>query len=570
MFNAQLLLALVLAVAGTWTWIGHGRARDLGRGSDVLGYDAAQYAVAARELAEHGRLATPFALPVELDRHASAPWPLSLVQPGLLVGEALIFKLSGALPPARLGWLVLIIPFICYLGAALGLATGAYALLSRYPDSVPHLEAWLAALVIGLAFLLDPEAQHYATGGFTELPFTAGLAVAIVWLAGVAAPPAFRFGLLLGLTGLFRGNMLWLAPVLAMALAMRRPAGRTGAFARTLAGYAVVLLPWWIYKWAAFGTPAWDLSALSVWDGVEGRSWFGLNHLPSLPVVPHGMAAVTALAAKLGRHLPALALQLASGPRTLWIAGLAITLLPAARPRPVAPHDADANERAADAAAAIAAKAILVLLLITLLVTALTVPLLRYLLPMRVVAEAAGLLAVWGYLWRLPDAWAPASVRRGLCIAIALLALGWGMWQSARGLAEASAASEERGVPSSAAMTEIAAELDRDLPHGEPVMSNLGPVLAWYSRRPVVHLALTPGDVDACRERLDVREIVLVFRDSAKAWPGWDELLAHPDDARHQVEWNIARVRRSTVSGGFTAVWLELGPLRAPMARLGN
>jgi hypothetical protein len=101
--SADLAIGLLLAIAGTWLWIGHGRARDLGRGSDVLGYDAAQYAVAARELADHGRLATPFALPIELVRHARPPWPLSLVQPGLLAGEAALFRLSGTSSPARLG-----------------------------------------------------------------------------------------------------------------------------------------------------------------------------------------------------------------------------------------------------------------------------------------------------------------------------------------------------------------------------------------------------------------------------------------------------------------------------------
>ncbi len=566
-FYAQLLLALVLAVAGTWAWIGHGRARDLGRGSDVLGYDAAQYAVAARQLAETGIAATPFALPVELTRHAKPPWPLALVQPGLLVGEALIFRVSGHLPPARLGWLVLIIPFACYLGAALTLAVGAFALLSRYPTLGGSVR-WLAAFVVGLGFLLDPEAKHYATGGFTELPFTAGLAAAIVWLAGPRAPRPFRFGLLLGCVGLFRGNMLWLAPVLAVALAARYSEARPRVFARVLAGYALVLAPWWIYKWAAFGNPAWDLAALSLWDGVGGRSWFALNHLPSMPDVPHGMAAVLAIATKFARNLPAIALELASGPRTLWIAGLAITLLPAARPRTVGPpHDADAEERAADATAALAAKVILVLLAITLFVTTISVPLLRYLMPLRLIAEAAGLLAVWGYLWRLPDAWAPPALRRAMCVAIALLALGWGLWKSALGIAEATAAADQRGVPSSQAMAELAAQLDRDVPRGEPVMSNLGPVLAWYSRRPVVHLALTPADIESCRERLDTRRVVLVFRESARAWAGWDELLAHLEDAPHHVEWNVSRVRRTDLTGGFSVVWLDLGPLRAPMAR---
>jgi hypothetical protein len=98
-------------------------------------------------------------------------------------------------------------------------------------------------------------------------------------------------------------------------------------------------------------------------------------------------------------------------------------------------------------------------------------------------------------------------------------------------------------------------------------MSNLGPSLAWYTERPVIHLALTPGDVDACRQRLEVHHLVLAFRDASRAWPGWDEMVARPADAPHHPEWNVLRVRRWTVKEGFSLIWLELGPPRLPLAR---
>ena len=50
--------------------------------------------------------------------------------------------------------------------------------------------------------------------------------------------------------------------------------------------------------------------------------------------------------------------------------------------------------------------------------------------------------------------------------------------------------------------------LNDKLAPGEPLMSNLGPALAWQTNHPVVHLALTPADVEACRRRLDVKHIV--------------------------------------------------------------
>ena len=97
-------------------------------------------------------------------------------------------------------------------------------------------------------------------------------------------------------------------------------------------------------------------------------------------------------------------------------------------------------------------------------------------------------------------------------------------------------------------------------------MSNLGPTLAWYTRRPVLHLALTPADVDQCRERFEFDEVLVAFRQASRAWPGWDELMARPSEAPHRREWNVRRVRAWTVRDGFDVVWLELGPPRTPMA----
>src|SRR5437879_9335273 len=131
MFTAAFAIALALLAAGSALWFAHARARDIGDGSDVLGYDAAQYAVAARELAEHGRLATPFALPVELVRSGRPSWPLSLVQPGLVLAEAALFRGLGDSPPGRAGMLVLVLPFACYLGAALTLAFATRSLIAR-------------------------------------------------------------------------------------------------------------------------------------------------------------------------------------------------------------------------------------------------------------------------------------------------------------------------------------------------------------------------------------------------------------------------------------------------------
>src|SRR5882762_2834839 len=101
----------------------HARAWDLGRRSPVLSFDAAQYAVAGRELAEHGRLGTPFALPLELVKHTNPPWPLAVVQPGLVLVEGVVewlvpkTRVMGVdwRPPGRREWLTLLLPIVCFL-----------------------------------------------------------------------------------------------------------------------------------------------------------------------------------------------------------------------------------------------------------------------------------------------------------------------------------------------------------------------------------------------------------------------------------------------------------------------
>ena len=97
-------------------------------------------------------------------------------------------------------------------------------------------------------------------------------------------------------------------------------------------------------------------------------------------------------------------------------------------------------------------------------------------------------------------------------------------------------------------------------------MSNLGPTLAWHARRPVVHLALAPEDVEACRRRLDFRHVLLIFRDPEHAWGQWSEVVARPLEARARPELYIARARRYQSADGFVFVWPEMGPLGPGLA----
>jgi len=557
MSAARLTLVLALVVAGLFLWLLHARAWDLGRRSPVLSYDTAQYALAAREMAEHGRLGTSFALPLELNR-PGPPWPLAVVQPGLVVVEAALFRLDmrgdddGAAAPGapsrrpRDG-LTLIVPLFCYLALGAMLALATLWLLERHAPGSSALERRLAAVTIGAAFLLDPEAQHFAVGGFTELPFTLGLVAACVALASGWAPRRpLLFGVLLGLTGTFRANMLWLAPMFAIAAATLTPErnGRGRVLLLTLLGFALLLSPWWFYKWRVFGSPGWDLSRFVVWEGVQGRSWFSLFHLPEAPAVPHGGDAARLITAKILSRLPQLLLSLATGPRALWTGALVLWLLACRPPR----------------ALVVAACGVLGAMALALLAAAATIPWIRYLFPTRVALEAAGTLALWALVARAPVTLLSPRLARGIRVCVALLAIGWGVTQTLRGNAEARATAAQRGVPSVSTLLDLGLRLHREVPANEVVMSNLGPMLAWYADRPVVHLALTPADVGACRRRIEFRHVMLVFRTAEEAWPVWREVVARPDDATAQREWNVMRERHWREPDGFQVIWLELGP----------
>jgi len=381
------------------------------------------------------------------------------------------------------------------------------------------------------------------------LPFTVFLLLAVLGLArGAAAELPLVYGLVLGAAGLFRANMLWLAPLCALAAAWTAPAGRrwrTGAL--VMAGYVVPLLPWWYYKMRAFGSPAWDLTRFELWDQVEGRSWFELFHRAEVPQVPQGPHALALLAGKSWANLSRLVLPLLSGPRGLWLGAL-VSWLFTRPPRPLAA----------------AALVLLAGLVLNSAAASLGMPLLRYVFPTRVLVEAAGLLALWALLQRVPGA--SERLRGALCVIAAALALGWGVSQTLAGQVESRATSRERGVPSSRTLTELSVALGEVLAPGETVMSNLGPALAWQTHHPVIHLAFSPEDVNACRARRDFRHIVLAFRSAGRAWDHWQEIVERPGAAETHEELGVRRERRFATADGFLVVWLELGPLQPQMA----
>jgi len=258
---------------------------------------------------------------------------------------------------------------------------------------------------------------------------------------------------------------------------------------------------------------------------------------------------VRLLAAKVAGNLPELLLAITLGPRGLWV-GAVIAWLFTRPPRPLA------------AAAIVTLGAAL----LGVLTAAISIPWLRYLFPARILLEPIGVLALWALLWRAEGLLGAMRTRIAACVVAGLLVLGWGAWSTQRGLAEARATSQERAVPGWMTLTRMSILLGQRLGPGEAVMSNLGPTLAWQTRRPVIHLAHTPQDVAAVRWRCEFRHVVLCFRTAERAWPAWQEIWLREGAAAATPGLGVIAEQRYQTPEGFTVVWLELGPRTPVMA----
>lgn len=548
----------VLGAAGCGAWMIHASAWSLGRRSPVLGHDGARHALAARELAREGRLGTSFALPLTLVSHARPSWPLEGVEPGMVALEALAIRLAPeqlsirGVPlghwnrPDQLEWLIVPIPFTCFLLLGMVAALGALKVIRMHSPATPGPLAAVAAGSIGLCLLLDPESQHLATGGNPALAFTLGLLGAIITLAlGRAHERSFRFGLIVGIAALFRTGAAWIGPLFALAAAAGAAPGQRRRVAfRALLGFSLPLLPWWLYQGVTFGSPLGPHPGLEVWDGVQMRSLFAMLHVPHPPELPAGFGAFWMLAQKTVSNLPGILLRLTVGLGALQLGALAIA----------------AFDRGLHPTLRVTAATVIALLAAFAVTTALTLVDPGALHAPRMLLAAAGTLAALAMAARLSALAGGARLTTPARALLVVLLLGWGLWQTARGAREARAASAVRNTPSTLTMLQISVVLSREVEAGQPVMSNLGALLAWHARRPVIHLPLAPEDLEACRERTDLEHVLIAFRTPPEAWAGWEDVMARPRATLDRPELNVHRVRAFQSVDGFQIVWLELGP----------
>ncbi|OIO08388.1 MAG: hypothetical protein AUJ52_08345 [Elusimicrobia bacterium CG1_02_63_36] len=136
--------------------------------------------------------------------------------------------------------------------------------------------AWTAAL-----WLLMPALQAgYVLGGFVDILFGAEMTILIAAAVAIGRCPELQerkplagFGVVLGLTYLTRTNAALWAPIFfALPFVWRWKFPRTLCLSM-LGGFAVLVLPWTLYRWSVFGASApgvllWNMAEYTIVDGL--------------------------------------------------------------------------------------------------------------------------------------------------------------------------------------------------------------------------------------------------------------------------------------------------------------
>jgi 4-amino-4-deoxy-L-arabinose transferase-like glycosyltransferase len=498
-----LLIAVVVLFAallwGVHAWLTLARPQRA-----LFSFDSAEYALAGRELAQTGRLATPFAYVGTLREGAHPPYPLLAGHPLLPLLEAAVFRVCGvhawgSLVPVALGYLVTVA-----LAMRLAVAAGS---------------SWPLAAIAGVALAGTPAMLANASDGLTELPFAAAWTAALLVLAEFRRTPrALLLGVLLGLAHLARPVVVPTLPVWLVAVAWSAgpdAARRVRRVAELLAGFIPFALAIVLYKWRTTGSPFTDVGSFMLLVGLAPE--FQSQNVARFLHPPDAVAWIRthpgALAHKLAGSLPLMAgnaLHLGG-----WAAGLGFVawLL---RPR----RDGSGPLRLVTGGTLVAMAGL----------AALTLPRVQYLFPALPAAVALGA----GELERLGRA---ARLPRGLPLAIVAALLSW---SSVRPLAAEWASIRRTTLPESAFheadLVRFGRAVAERVPPGTLVASDMAPWVSWYGERPSVNVPLSTDDLAELRARHGLGAIVLTNEwlvtlpgneawrdalDGRAALPGW-------------------------------------------------
>jgi len=513
----------LLALGAAALAYAHVRITVVGPDAARFSFDSAEYALAGRMWLETGRLATPFVHPAALGASPGPPYPLIVGHPLVPALDACAFALFGQDP------LVSLIPS--------GLAFVATVLLvARLALALSGSRA--AALGAAGSFALTPWALRFASEGLSELPFTALLTAAFLVLWRLPERPRpWLLGVLLGLAHLTRPVTIPLLPAFALGVLALSPPGRALALGtRALLAFAPLAALTALYKWIAIGTPFAEVGGYLLLTGAAPE--FVVAKLNRMTPPPEALAWIREhpgeWIAKLVRNVQSVAYG------ALWqsgrwpgvaaaLTGLVIAIRGPARARGFVLAVATAT------------------LLLTALASA-TVADPRMLFPLLPVAFALGFAGLTRALE------AAGRGRRGLVAAAVAGALLLGLVPLAREWRQAMAGglagrsqfreSEWRGIGLSVRAM---------LPEGALVASDAAPWVAWFSRRPVTLVPLTPGQLVEGPERLRPAAVVLT-----NEW-----LITRPGEE----EWKALFDRRAAPRGFEFAGHVRSGRLEAVVFR---
>jgi hypothetical protein len=478
----------------------------------VFTADAGAFAVAGRQLEHSGSLATLVTTPGVLRKPMRPPFPVSAGAPMVPLMDAAMFALGGDRAP-----LTLVPPGLAYLAVVWLSALLALRL------SGSEFAAWVA----GGAVALSASLLYYATQALTEMPFAAFLTAALLLLWDLPRRPRFALlGVCLGLAQVTRPVMpfllpAWVVGVLLLAPRERRSRGLLVMLAVYLPAFAVLPL----YRWLAFGDPSMDLARynLLAYLAPEFAPWRIHRWLEPPDPVAFLFAHPGAVLQKLLRFGPSM-MRSAIEPESPVFAFLAAFYLvsPSGTPQ--------ANRFRAT---------VLILLGLTVAVSTLTIPDVRYVVPLWPAVIALATVETWllvrlrGHVGRAASA---------LCAALILLPLSVDTTRAWRD--EWSAGPADPRVYHESEWRALGRSLAARLPSDAVVVSDVGTWISWYANLPTLALPDSPDELRACERRLHVDAMVLT-----------DEWVVHRPGS---ATWAALYRGNATLRG-----WVRSGPIES-------